>query len=284
MIVLLAVYSTPQTGSPGFRWLWSDGALTDGVLANCLQKLQQYIPADVLALGDGVAAGMFALDDRVVIFRIHDGGRDARGRPGRLFIAVAVADRHSIAGKDLTAALEHPVITDVHDERPNQTSFTITTVSAEPDVGWIKTVANTGLIQFTSNDAISNAFTLIGGMPVSVEFELKISNLSRMPTASLTVANTAPLKKILARPRPQETLAEGRSDNHGRPPPSRYRLSTVLIVLIIGFIIGIPAGLFIGRAMPWWRNSEPGSPPSSAEGGFKKHPVGGDIKPVRKAP
>ncbi len=122
MKLLLAAYTTPGTGALGYRWVWNDPNILAVVLNDIYNSIATSIPdVSSLALND-ISAGIICIEKRrLAIYRFLNGGRDAIGREGRVFLICGILDIADASNLNLYEVLNRPEFCTIRDIIPSST-------------------------------------------------------------------------------------------------------------------------------------------------------------------
>lgn len=118
LTIHLALFDSAYHNAEGLHWTWHSPSLSTELLTQfyydvILEPISQHLelnPAKVIRQGTSSIG-----QDWCCWFRVLDGGRDLRGRPGRYLMPLIFAQRIRVASLDLSAMFGHPVFQQIED-------------------------------------------------------------------------------------------------------------------------------------------------------------------------
>lgn len=116
MKFLIAAHDQSFETTPGNYWTWKHPALSRNVLDKLYYDVVcRNLPRDPGQLrSTDLHGGVCSIDsDWICYYRIVDGGRDLKNRPGRIVLIAAFASRHEAAGRNALGVLNHSMISQV---------------------------------------------------------------------------------------------------------------------------------------------------------------------------
>ena len=116
MRIALAIFDPSQPAPDGSFWSWRAASLDRKLLDRLYYDVAiGNRPEDPNQLDDSVVIGGFAAfaPDWLFAYRFGNGGRDARGRPGRFVMVIAGVRLDQASGIDLSMLMTCPAVVDV---------------------------------------------------------------------------------------------------------------------------------------------------------------------------
>ena len=111
----LAVYDYSHLSPDGTFWAWRPLVEPSSLLETLLSLASSTGALNEKRSGDGRSGGVCCTEDVAAMFRVLDGGRDERNRPGRRVIAFLITSRSSLLEADLGSLFESAAFNEVSD-------------------------------------------------------------------------------------------------------------------------------------------------------------------------
>lgn len=111
----LAVYDYSHLSPDGTFWAWRPRVEPSSVLETLLSLASATGALNEKHSGGGRSGGVCCTEEVAAVFRVMDGGRDERNRPGRRVIAFLITNRSSLLEADLGSLIESAAFNKVSD-------------------------------------------------------------------------------------------------------------------------------------------------------------------------
>lgn len=257
MLVRIALYDPSQPSSDGSFWSWR----SPGIDRKLLERLYYEVaaasrPKDPSLVSPATVIGGLAqlTAEWTCVYRFGNGGRDARGRPGRFVIFAALIPRGQAAGVDITPLLTCKVVADVLGQAPTkcpvpvpdalEMEFVGEPIRVDPVI--LAKAMREQRLEFTGPKALAEAGAICAGLPADIRWVCRVCSDSEGIVATLE----CPKPPAKPEPGPLPTTMADHQPN--RPAPAatgnaqpaaarRYRrLAKRALPIIVAFaLIGI---------------------------------------------
>lgn len=247
--VLFAIYDPARRSADGSLWSWRAPDLSVAFLESFYyDKAYLSWPQDVHQLGSGDVWGGAARHDRewIGLYRYFNGGRDPRGRPGRVVLAAAFIQLRDAVNVDLSPLLKCKTFQWVAEHAATRCPLPMPPVleelvqlpKARPDPDLVERLLRGETVECRGIDADQRAIAACLGLPGNRQWQCSLRQ-SAQETLALVKIETEPIKP----PKPLVAFNEEITndtqrfgDESGKPKggsPFRSWLAFVLAVLVI---------------------------------------------------
>jgi len=268
----LALYD-PSGPSNDHYWTWRAPRLDRQLLQSLYYDIasssrpenpNQIEPAHLIG---GVAQ---LTPDWVAVFRFGNGGRDARGRPGRFVIVAGLIESKDAKGTDLVSLLTcEPFETVLNQARttcpvPRPQELEILLVPSRPDS--LNEILQRGRSEFSGLGTLTTAGTLCAFLPINRKWVCRVEQQAEVATAVLECPAPVSLSQSQKKPvvtNPRSPIEVGRpipepcgKENVWWPPNRRVFWPLVGAGLLV-FCAGLGTGLLIQASVPKTELTQP---------------------------
>lgn len=184
MQLYLAAYDPSCQAENGTYWTFAHPEIPSAALDETYYShLRRALPADVTGDELTKVIGLAALDEWVCYFRVVDGGRDRRNRPGRYVFVCAFARRTEARAQDpdevwesqAVAELVNRSATECPVSKPSASSFSVDSKIDSCDPALLSRLIRLGRLEWSDKEARREMTTVCAYLPEGIQWAVRAS-------------------------------------------------------------------------------------------------------------
>lgn len=236
MKLYLATHTTPQNGTPGYKWIWWHSEIPEFRLNKLYSTLAKDIPINITDLTyDDTIAGVIKIDSQwACVYRMLNGGRDAVGRQGRIVLNVALFTIGDAFKIDYSQIFKTPELSTIHDLKPS-----VLTMDLLDSHSIISPVVCHN-ISIRDHDSLIKAYAGANKLPEYSIFHLHFEQKAHGLTGELVTEFIKAKQKM-----PISTHENSKERTFPKSPKIKQLLFAGCLLKIIIFVLGLMLGIFL---------------------------------------